>query len=107
MKQKLIIALGSLGFILYFLISTFVYVLPLLVLDLSFWLFLLFLFVMQFIPISSVVFWIWGLITTIQGQQDAWAIIYYALFAILFLPFFVSTITDIFRGIAARKYIDE
>lgn len=107
MKEKLLNAFGTLGGILWFIVSTLVYVLPFVMIGASFWLNLLFFGIVQFIPASSVVFWIWGLIRAIQGQQDVWAITYYVLFAVLFLPFFVSTICDIFnslKSIGSKKH---
>lgn len=45
----------------------------------------------------SPVFWIWGFVSTIQGEQDAFAVIYYicfAVYAILFIPGIIDVIRD-------------
>ena len=97
MKEKFINALGIAGFILYYLVAALVYVLPFVMIGASFWLNTVFFGIVFIFPPASSVFWIWGLVCAIKGVQDIWAIIYYILFAILFLPFFISTILDIFQ----------
>lgn len=97
MKEKLMNALGTVGIIIWYLGSIIVSIIPFVMIGASFWLNLLFFGIVQFFPASSVIFWIWGLVCAIQGQQDVWAIIYYVLFVIMFLPFFVSTVLDIFQ----------
>ena len=95
MKDKLISIFGSVGMIIWYLLSWFIYVIPFVMIGASFWLNLLFFFIMEFFPPSSIVFWIWGLVCAIKGEQDVWAIIYYVLFVIMFLPFFVRIIFDL------------
>ena len=97
MKEKLIDALGSLGYVLYFLLAQFVYVLPMVMIGKPFFLNVIFFFIMQVFPPASAVFWVWGLICAIQGVQDVFAIIFYIAFGIIFLPFFVSTVLSVFR----------
>lgn len=94
MKEKLQTTLGAIGGIIFYLVSLTVYILPLVMIGAPFWLDLLFFGVLYFIPISSIVFWIWGLVCAITGPQDAWAIIYYVLFVVMWIPFFVSTIAE-------------
>lgn len=96
MKDKLMGALGAVGFILWLLLSILVYVLPFVMIGASFWVNLILFGIVYFFPPSSIVFWIWGLVCAIQGVQDIWAIIYYVLFAIAFVPFFISTILELF-----------
>ena len=103
MKEKLVNALGSLGMIIWFLGSIVVYILPFVMIGASFWLNLLFFGIVQIFPASSIIFWIWGLVCAIKGVQDIWAIIYYVLFVIMFLPFFLSIILDLFKARKARK----
>lgn len=97
MKDKLINALGSVGVILWYLLSLLIAVMPLVMIGASFWLNLLLLAVIQFIPATSGLFWIWGLVCAIRGPQDIIAIIYYVLFVIMFLPFFINTVLNIFN----------
>ena len=97
MKDKLIGALGSVGLILWHLLSLIIAVMPLVMIGASFWLNLLLLAVIQFIPATSGLFWVWGLVCAIRGPQDIIAIIYYVLFVIMFLPFFISSVLSIFR----------
>ena len=97
MKEKLLSALGSVGIVIWYIGTIFVSIIPFVMIGASFWLNLLFFGIVQFLPVSSVVFWIWGLVRAIQGPQDIWAIIYYVLFVIMFLPFFISTVLDIFQ----------
>ena len=97
MKEKLLDALGALGGILYFVISAFVYVLPIAMIGKPFFLNLIFFGVMQFFPPASIIFWVWGLICAIGGPQDFFAIIYYILFVVMFLPFFLNIISAFFK----------
>ena len=97
MKDKLMNALGAVGIGLWYLVSLLVAVIPLVMIDAPFLLNLLLLAIALFIPATSGIFWIWGLICAICGPQDTIAIIYYVLFAIMFLPFFISTVLNLFR----------
>ena len=97
MKEKLMNALGTAGIILWYLVSLLIAIIPFVMIGASFLLNLLFFGIVQFFPASSVAFWIWGLVCAIKGPQDAWAIIYYVLFVIMFLPFFISTILNLFN----------
>lgn len=87
MKEKLFQALGSAGSIIYWILLIAVGIMPFVVINLPFWLDLLLMAVCFFIPATSGIFWAWGLIATICGPQDVIAVIYYILFAIMFLPF--------------------
>ena len=95
MKEKLLNTLGAFGGILWFIVSSLIYVLPFVMIGGSFWLNLLLFGIVYFIPSTSVIFWVCGLVCAIQGPQDAWAIIYYVLFVIAFVPFFVSIIINL------------
>ena len=97
MKDKLMNALGAVGLGLWYLVSLLVAVIPLVMIDAPFLLNLLLLAIVLFIPASSGVFWVWGLVCAIRGPQDIIAIVYYVLFAIMFLPFFISTVLNLFR----------
>ena len=97
MKEKLFATFGCLGGILWYVLSSLVTVLPFVMIAESWWACVLLATIAWFIPASSVVFWVWGLVCAIQGVQDAWAISYYVLFVVMFLPFFVCTVIDIFR----------
>lgn len=96
LKSKLMDALGSVGIILWYLISLLIAIIPLVMIDASFGLNLLLLAVVLFIPATSGIFWIWGLVCAINGPQDAIAIIYYVLFAIMFLPYFINAVLSFF-----------
>lgn len=97
MKEKMINALGAAGIGLWYLVSLLIAVIPFVMIGASFLLNVLFFGVVQFFPASSIIFWIWGLVCAIKGPQDAWAIIYYILFVIMFLPFFINSILSIFQ----------
>lgn len=96
MKDKLLNALGSAGGILWYLLSLTIAIMPLVMIDAPFLLNLLLWGVMLFIPATSGIFWIWGLVCTLRGPQDVIAIIYYILFVIMFLPFFINSVLRLF-----------
>ena len=97
MKEKFTNALGAVGVIIWYGLSLLVYILPFVMIGAGFLLNLVFFGVVYFFPPSSLVFWIWGLVCAIQGKQDFWAIAYYVLFVLGFLPFFVVTVADLFQ----------
>lgn len=97
MKEKLLSALGSVGIVLYYLATLLVSVLPFVMIDVAFILKLVLIAISTIFPATSVIFWVWGLIGAINGPQDFIAIIYYVLFVVMFLPFFISTISSLFR----------
>ena len=97
MKEKLMNALGTAGIIIWYIVSLLIAVIPFVMIGASFFLNILFFGIVQLFPPSSVVFWIWGLVCAIKGPQDTWAIIYYVLFVIMFLPFFINSILSIFK----------
>ena len=99
MKEKLLNTLGIFGGILWFIVSALIYVLPFVMIGASFWVNLLLFGIVYFFPYTSAIFWVWGLVCAIQGPQDVWAIIYYVLFVIAFIPFFVSIITNLLSKI--------
>lgn len=87
MKEKLSATLGTFGEIIYFILRMFVSVLPLVMIDGGWFLRLVIFTIMYFVPVSGVIFWVWGLICAIGGVQDWVAIVYYICFAVIFLPF--------------------
>lgn len=95
-KEKAIDTLGGFGFVLYFLIRLMIAVLPFVMIGGNFFLTLLLASINYFIPITSVVFWIWGLVCAIQGVQDVWAIMFYIAFVVVWIPFLVSTTISMF-----------
>lgn len=96
MKEKLQSALGGFGLIIWYVISTIIYIIPFVMIGASFWLNIVFFGIIQLFPPASIVFWIWGLICAINGVQDIWAIVYYVLFVIGFMPFFIWIISSLF-----------
>lgn len=98
MKEKLSSALGLVGIILYYIISLLIAFFPIFIISKSFWISFIFFWIIQIFPLSSVFFWIWGLVITLNGPQDIIATIYYVLFAIMFIPFFISIICDLLKS---------
>lgn len=95
LKEKLQTALGTAGLVIFYLISFGVFLLPLVMIKLPFWQGLLCFAILYFFNASSIVFWVWGLVCAIKGQQNAFAIIYYILFVILWIPSFISYIAEL------------
>ena len=103
MKSKLLSSLGSVGLVLYYIGCLLVSVLPPLMIGKSFFITLLIISVQQFIPATSAIFWVWGLVCAIQGRQDIFAYIYYVLFVVLFIPYFISIIASIIQPFLGNK----
>lgn len=98
MKEKLLDKLGFLGGILYFVFSLLVSIMPFVMIDASFWVTFLFFGIEQIFPLSTFVFWIWGLVCAIKGVQDIWAIAYYILFAVMYVPFIWGCVSDLIQN---------
>jgi len=95
LKYKLVNSFGSFGYVLFFVICTLISIIPFVLIDIStFWSITL-ITVQSIFPITSIIFWIWGLICAIGGPQDIFAIIYYIAFVVLFLPFFINTLVSV------------
>jgi hypothetical protein len=91
-KERLTNAFGVLGGVLYFAINIIISILPFVMIGGGFWFSFLLISLNTIVPYASIVFWIWGLICAIQGVQDIWAIIYYILFVVIWLPFYINLI---------------
>ena len=98
LKEKLTSLLGGAGVVLYYLIILTIAIFPFLLIDIAWWIEALLILVYVLFPSSSIIFWIWGLVCAITGPQDAWAIIFYILFAILWLPYFINIIAALLSG---------
>lgn len=93
LKNFLFRSLGTVGYILYFLISGFFLFFPLFYINIQYIWGILSGVLMVFFPPSSIVFWIWGLIETINGfTTGLGAILYYIFFAIGWIPYFVFNV---------------
>ena len=90
LKNKLVSALGGAGFIVWLLISVLISVFPIVAIHPHWIISILLCFAIVIIRPLIGPLWIWGLVCTIIGKQDTFAIIYYVLTAVLFLPHFIS-----------------
>ncbi len=90
LKEKLIGTLGTVGFILYFIISAMITVAPLVVLDFPFWIDAIIIFVVISLPfiggLIEFIIWIWSFVVIISAPISALSYIYFILFAARFLP---------------------
>lgn len=96
-KEKIIEKLGCLGMILYYALSLLVSILPFVMIGGGFFFGLVLISINQFIPLTSVIFWAWGLVCAIKGVQDVWAILYYIAFVVIWIPFYISVLTSILK----------
>lgn len=95
MKEWFSSTLGTFGTILYFAIAFFLAALPFVMIGGNFFVTFLLVLLEQLIPPIGIIFWIWGLICAINGPQDFIAIIYYIVFAIAWIPYYISIIISI------------
>ncbi len=87
----------GIGVILLYIIRFFVSILPFVMISGNFFINIILISISTFFPLTSIVFWIWGLVCAIKGTQDVIAIIYYISFVVIWIPFFISTIASFFR----------
>ena len=99
-KDNLLDTLGGVGLILYFIVSLFVTILPLLMFDMPFWLYIVLSLIIQYvvihIPFGMEALYIVGLFGAIHGEQNFFAILYYIVFAIVIIPTTIRLIMMIF-----------
>lgn len=85
-KNWVFATFGTVGVIFFYLVSTLFQVAPLIMLDFHFLIDFVLIIVMSCVPflniIVNLIVWIWALIVTICGEQNAWAIAYYIIFGI-------------------------
>lgn len=86
-KEFLLTSLGTFGILLFYVIGLLLTIYPLLMFEMSWWVYMLLALVIQLIvvniPFGLEVLWIIGLIGAISGKQDIFAVIYYILFALI------------------------
>ena len=97
MKDKLFSVLGGFGIFLYYVIILIISGLPFAMIDLPFFVIVILILVEQMLPFTSIIFWIWGLVSAINGPQDGFATAFYIAFVVLFVPYFISIIRSIFK----------
>lgn len=97
MKEKLSGLFGGAGMVLYYILILLVPALPFIMIGTKWWLTAILYLAQQFFPPLSIVLWIWGIVCAINGVQDVWAIVYYILTVVLFLPYFVSSVVSLFQ----------
>ena len=87
LKDFLLTSLGTFGILLFYAISLFLTIYPLIMFEMSWWLYMILVLIVQLvivnIPFGIEVLWIIGLIGAISGEQDIFAVIYYVLFALI------------------------
>ena len=86
-KEFLLNSLGTFGILLFYAISLLITVYPLIMFEMSWWLYIILALIVQLvivnIPFGLEVLWIIGLIGAISGKQDIFAVIYYVLFVLI------------------------
>ncbi len=96
-KEKIIVKLGCLGVALYYALSLLISVLPFVMIGGGFFFGLVLISINYFIPLTSIIFWFWGLICALKGVQDIWAILYYVLFVVMWIPFYIGILKALFK----------
>lgn len=97
MKEKLVGIFGGFGMVLFFITRLIIAILPFVMIGGNFFVTLLLISINSLVPFASAVFWIWGLVCAIKGVQDIWAIIYYIVFVVVWIPFYISTIVSVLK----------
>lgn len=99
-KEKLLSALGTVGFILYYLIAILLIVVPLAAIGLPWWAdFLIIAAICSFPVIGSflcVGVYAWSFVIVIQEPFSIFSVVYFVFFAIYLIFFFIPTIINLF-----------
>lgn len=97
LKEVGLNTLGCIGIIGVFLLRILIAVLPFVMIGGGFLLTLLLTTIECIFPLTTVIFWVWGLVCAIQGVQDIWAIMFYIAFVVIWIPFFIYTTKSVFK----------
>ena len=111
LKEELVVTLGVVGIILWYLIEIVIGLTPLVFLNFPLWVNLIILFAlmsMQFVGgLIEIVLWVWSFIVVIARPIDGWSIFYFVIFAINFfihiLPGAMSIITTLTEELKNKK----
>lgn len=87
----------KISLVLYSVARIVVPILPFIMIGGNFFIMMLLIAIGFIFPITTPVFWIWGLVCAIRGVQDIWAIIFYVAFVLLFVPFIFNVIRELLR----------
>lgn len=98
MKEKLVNLLGSIGIVIFYIVSLLLSALPLIMIGAPFIVDVVILLVANIVPFGTTVLWIAGLIFAIIGNQDIFSIIYYVVSIFIFWPFFHEIFYEIKNG---------
>lgn len=104
-KEKLIEKLGEAGRTVFSIILFALSVLPFVIIDIPFAFKLILILAAQFIPFVMDISWIIGLIFAIKGRQDFVTIIYYIVFAAMYVPIVINFIHAVYMTI--KEIIEE
>ena len=101
-KEKLAAAGAIGGFSVFYIIAYLFTFYPLAILGLQWWADVLIIVAILFLGsllggMVSTGIWIWGLVVTINGVQDGWAILFYVIF-VIHIIIFVSRIIRAFKS---------
>ena len=96
-KDKLVGTFGCFGLVILYAARCLICALPFVMIECNFFASLALIALNMFVPVTSVVFWLWGLVCAIQGYQDIVAILYYIAFAVIWLPFYISIIASLLK----------
>lgn len=96
MEEKFINFFGAAGGIIFMLAQVFFAIMPFIMISGNILLKSGLIALNYFIPATSGIFWIWGLVCAISGPQDIFAIIYYIFFGVVWLPYYIATIISLF-----------
>lgn len=98
---------GIANAIIVYVIILFVSILPLVIIDVNFWLSSLFVLIEYFFPITSIVFWVWGFIVAVSKTQNWLTISYYVCTVIVFIPFYKNTVIGFFSRFKKKPTVPE
>lgn len=98
-KDFLIGTFGVVGFGIWFIIGALLMFAPLVFLDISFWVSLLLIIVIMYIPIigdiTNFVIWIWAFVVVLSESIDGWSIAYFIIFGIYILTSVLPTVIQL------------
>lgn len=95
--------------VVYFIVTSLLSILPIVMLDLPLWAKLLILLAVNIFSgmlfgIPELALWIAGLVAAIHGKQDAWAIAYYVVFGIDALKILLVFVGSVISSIIKKRY---
>ena len=107
LKENLVVSLGVVGIVLWYLLDVAIALTPLVFLDFPLWIKIIVLFALmsfQYVGgLIQIALWVWSFVVVIARPIDGWSIFYFVTFAFFFFVHILPSIVNIITAIVEAK----